>query len=477
MKILYVASEAAPFAASGGLADVIGSLPRAVSLASGAEVAVILPLYKCVAERFRDQLVPMLAGEVTLAWRRIPTRYYMIDDGCVKYYFVENEYYFSRQMLYGEYDDGERFAYFSRAVIAFMHLSGFVPDILHANDWQTALCVIYIKKHGERERLLSGVRCVYTIHNIDYQGVYESRLLWDIFDLDGGDYTTVDFAGMINLTKGAIVTADAITTVSKRYADELTEERFSGSLCGILREQREKLFGIVNGIDVDRYDPSKDLEIAARYRADRLEGKRVCRERLHELCGFSDNGDAIVAVVSRLASHKGIDLIERVLPELIDSGAKLALLGTGEEAHEEYFRRAEKRNGESVCSFIRFDSVLAKQIYAGADIFLMPSRSEPCGLAQLIASRYGTVPVVREVGGLYDTVKPYNYVSRTGDGFTFANYNAHEMLDAVMRAVLMRRDSPDEWTALINRIMQRDLSWDRSAREYIKLYRGLIAND
>lgn len=477
MKILYAASEAAPFAASGGLGDVMGALPGAVQRGSGANVSVILPLYSCVRDRYGDRLIYAFEGEVTLAWRRIPTRYYYIDDGNVKYYFVEQDHYFSRQMLYGEYDDGERFAYFARAIITFIYLSGYMPDVLHANDWQTALAVIYIKRHAERERALAGIKCVYTIHNIDYQGVFESRLLWDVFDLDGDDYSTVDFSGNINLTKGAIVTADAVTTVSRRYAGELTDGYFSGSLHGLLGENREKLFGIVNGIDVDEYDPARDGETAATYTADDISGKAACRDELHRLCGFTDNGEAIVAMISRLASHKGFDLVERVLHEMVSSGVKFVLLGTGEYAHEEFFREAERRFPQSVRSFIRFDRILAKKIYAGADIFLMPSRSEPCGLAQMIASRYGSVPVVREVGGLYDTVKPYNYETRAGDGFTFANYNAHEMLDAVMRAVLMRKNSPAEWSALISRIMRRDFSWDASAREYIKLYKGLIAND
>lgn len=476
MKILYTASEAVPFAATGGLGDVMGSLPGAVlrNLGKGGDVRAVIPLYPDVRRSFGDSLTLIWEGETELAWRRQYMGIWQTQKDGVTYYFIDNEYYFKRGSYYGDFDDGERFAYFSAAVLQLLGTVDFYPDVIHANDWQTALVPVYLRLwYGGRPEY-DGIRTVYTIHNIAYQGIYSPEILWDIFGIWDRDRHVLDYRGAVNLTKGAIVCADRVTTVSPSYAGEIQTEHYSHGLCHILRDNSHKLRGIINGIDTEKYSPEKDPGIAKNYSPRGISGKAECRRELCSMCGFEDDGTPIIAMISRLASHKGFDLVERVIREMLDAGdAKFVLLGTGEARYEDYFRYLDHIYGGSFKAHVTFDSALASKIYAGADMFLMPSESEPCGLAQMIASRYGTVPIVRETGGLRDTIKPLRDDTDEGNGFTFSNYNAHDMMYTVRRAVSVFKDKK-RWAKLVRRVMKVDFSWDSSAAEYVRLYEEII---
>lgn len=478
MKILYAASEVSPFAVTGGLGDVMGSLPQTIAgrLGEGGDVRVVMPLYPAVRSGFGDRLTRIHEGEVSLAWRRQYVGIWQYDSDGVTYYFIDNEYYFRRESFYGDFDDGERFAFFSAAVPELMKVIGFYPDILHANDWQTALIPVYLKLWYGGVEEFSKIRTVYTIHNISYQGVYSPDILWDIFGLSESARCYLDYNGAINLTKGAIVLSDCVTTVSPTYAGEIQTEYYSHGLHNILKEFSYKLSGIINGIDTKRYNPERDPDIAMNYGKEDLSGKSVCRTELCSICGFEDDGKPIIAMISRLASHKGFELIERVIGEMLSDGtARFVLLGTGETRYEDFFRALSALFPSSFRAFIAFDSALASKLYAGSDMLLMPSKSEPCGLAQMIASRYGTVPIVRETGGLADTVRSLSDDGGTGNGFSFSNYNAHDMMYTVRRAVgfFYRKEL---WEGLIGRVMSHDFSWNVSAEKYILLYKK-IQND
>ena len=480
MKILCAASEALPYAASGGLGDVIGSLPIAVkrALGAGADVRVILPLYPSVREKFADALTFLGETTVRLAWRRqYLGMYSTVRDG-VTFYFADNEYYFRRVSLYGDFADGERFAFFGKAVLALISEFGFCPDILHANDWQTAPAVIYLKRKLGIDERYTDIRVLYTIHNIEYQGVYDFSILADVFELAEWDRPTVEYGGCINLMKGAIVCADRVSTVSPRYASEIMTEYYSHGLSHVLRMYAGKVSGILNGIDTAYYDPASDPEIAATFTAEDRNGKRVSKSELQAICGFSSDPAApLIVMVSRLAAHKGFDLVRHVLEEiLIRSRVQIALLGTGDWELENFFADLAWRYPEKFCARLEYNKSLAKKFYAGADLFLMPSRSEPCGLAQMIASRYGAVPIVRETGGLSDTIRPYNKYTGEGNGFSFTNYNAHEMMHVIENALALYADT-EGWNALVRTVMSVDFSWNASAEKYIKLYRSMIGRE
>lgn len=474
MKILFAGSEAIPFISTGGLGDVLGSLPQAIAKDEGMDVRVVLPLYKSIKEKFGSQLKFVGQTTVKLSWRNQYCGLFSIEKGGVTYYFIDNEYYFKRNSVYGDFDDAERFAFFGKAVLDIMPVANFYPDVLHTNDWQSAMSVVYLKRKYSNSPLYKNIKTVYTIHNIDYQGIFSMYILGDVFGLDPwGDRSVVEYNGLINLTKGAIVCADRVTTVSQRYANEIQTEFYSSGLHYVLHLYSGKLSGIVNGIDVDYYDPSKDTVIAKRYDRKNMDGKVECKKALQELCGLPvDNNVPVVSMISRLASHKGFDLVKFILPEMLACGIQFVLLGTGEYELEEYFKAMQMRYPDKVKVFLEFNKDLSKKIYAGSDIFLMPSKSEPCGLSQMISSRYGTVPVVRETGGLYDTIKPYNKYTGEGNGFTFANYNAHEMKDAVCRAIELFHDKR-KWALMCKKIMEIDFSWNASAEKYIDLYRDM----
>lgn len=472
MKILYVTSEANPFAASGGLGDVLGALPITVAEDNpDSEVSVILPLYGSMKEEHRKKLVKVTDISFSYSWRNTGASIYKIENKGVTYYFVENHYYFDRPRLYGEYDDAERFAFFSLAVIEFIIQTGNIPDILHANDWQTALSVVYLKTKFSAMDSLCGIRTVYTIHNIEYQGKFDSAILGDVFALDGYS-NVVEYNGCINLMKGALSVSDYITTVSPNYAFELHHDFFAFGLADIIHNASAKLTGVINGIDYTYFSPEAGGDIEYAYGAENLkEGKLKNKLAFQKEVGLPENADVpLVVMITRLASQKGIDLVSAIIEELLREDIQFVILGTGEEEYENMFKALETKYS-NLRALIKFDRVISKKMYASADIFLMPSKSEPCGLAQMICCSYGTVPVVRAVGGLYDSIKPYG--TEGANGFTFDNYNAHELLFTTKRALDLYKDK-NEWDKLVAQAKKSDFSWKKSAKSYVRIYTKLL---
>ncbi len=479
MKVLYAASEALPYISTGGLADVVGSLPKAVkkTLGKKSDIRVVIPLYPQIRNKFSEQLQLVYETTVRLGWRNQYCGIWKIESDGVTFYFIDNLYYFDRGTLYGNFDDGERFAFFSKCILELMACMNFYPNILHANDWQTALSVVYLKRKYSHLEEYRNIRAVFTIHNIDYQGVFDIRILGDVFELPEWDRDIVEYDGDINLLKGAIVCADIVNTVSNSYSHEILTEYFSKGLHHILRSKNDagRLCGIVNGIDIGYYDPETDPDIAESYSADDLSGKAVDKAELQKLCGLEVRPEPpIIAMVSRLATHKGFDLVKYVLEELVcNNDVQFVILGTGEKIYEDYFRYLAGKYPNKVCAWFEFNKAVSKKFYAGADMFLMPSKSEPCGLSQMIACRYGTVPIVREVGGLADTIQAYNEYEGTGNGFSFKNYNAHEMMNVIKYAMYIY-SMPEKWAEIVKTSMNTDFSWDLSAKKYIDIYNGLM---
>lgn len=473
-KILFVASEAVPFVSSGGLGDVIGSLPKAIKEYSENEydVRVILPLYASMDAGLRSELEFVDKTQVRLSWRNQYCGIFCCVKNGVTYYFIDNEYYFKRNFLYGEFDDAERFAFFCKAVLEVMPVINFYPDILHANDWQTALSVIYLNRIYREKKEYSQIKSIFTIHNIQYQGEYGFDLLEDIFDLGKNDSSIVEYNGCINLLKGAIVCCDRLTTVSPTYAKEIMSSKFSHGLHYILVENSGKLCGILNGIDYETYNPETDNDISVKFGAESIEKKAEAKADMQRMLGMEEKKDTpVIAIVSRLVDHKGLDLVTLAAEDILKNDVQLVVLGKGDYYFENFFYKLMERHPDKVKTKLEFNKVMAKKIYAGADMLLMPSRSEPCGLAQMIASRYGTVPVVHETGGLYDSIKDVGCVGG-GNGFTFAAYSAWDMICVLKRAFEMYNNK-EEWNELVKKIMQYDFSWNKSAGEYIKLYKQL----
>ena len=472
-KILIVGGEAVPFASTGGLGDVMGSLPDALADQKGTDVRAVMPLYGSIAKQYRDKMEKVCEFTVHLSWRQQYCGVYAYKSRSATYYFLDNEYYFARNTIYGQYDDGERYAFFCHAVLDMLPLLDFFPDVLHANDWQAAMTVIYLKQKYNADARYANIKTVYTIHNIDYQGIFDFAILGDVFDLPESARPCVEFDGFINLTKGAIVSCDRLTTVSRRYAEELRSPYFSGRLAAIMCQYADKTAGIVNGIDTTYYNPALDADIKFSYSVKDTAGKAANKADLQRMFGLPESPNTpVVAMVSRLASHKGFDLVRCVLEEMLAWDIQFVLLGTGEKDLEAYFEDLAKRYPSKVGVVLAFNKALSKQIYAGADIFLMPSKSEPCGLSQMIASAYGTVPVVREIGGLYDTIHPFNPETGEGNGITFVSYNAHDMMDALRRAVALYNDQ-DQWQKLLSNAMRCDFSWGASAKGYLDVFENL----
>lgn len=475
MKILFAASEAAPFAKVGGLADVAGSLPAALA-AQGHEVRVILPLYQAVAEKWGDQMTFVKCFDVKLAWRTAYCGIFSLEKDGVTYWFVDNEYYFKRAEIYGHYDDGERFAYLSRAVLEAPLNLDFIPDILHCNDWQTALVPIYLAEARGRIAALSGIKTVFTIHNIEYQGRYGDHTLGDLFGLprEYKGEQMMGYYGDINLMKGAINTADYITTVSPSYAEEIQYAFYAHGLEGVVANNKHKLRGILNGIDIVRYDPQTDPGLVKHFSAGRLSGRHACKAALQKASGLLEKPEVpVIACVSRLVRHKGFDLVISTLPELMDLDAQMVVLGTGDWDYEETFRHAAGQYPGRFAAHIMYSEALSTLVYGGSDLFLMPSVAEPCGLSQMIAMRYGCVPVVRETGGLKDSVSPYRPDAGTGNGFTFADISAHDMAWVVREAVELYHREPGVWRTIQKNAMTADFSWTKSADEYLDIYKSL----
>ena len=470
MKVLYATSEAFPFAMSGGLADVAGALPKALRRRLiGARV--VLPLYECVAKEYRDKMKFITSITVPVAWRRQYCGIFELKHEGVIYYFLDNQYYFKRGSLYGFYDDAERFTFFSRAVLEIIPHISFKPDIIHCNDWQCAMIPVFNKYMYGLSAGYEKIKTLFTIHNIQYQGKYGHELITEVLGLPDNCADVMDYDGCVNLMKGGIETADWITTVSPTYADEILDPWFSHGLDTELRNHNGKLSGIINGIDTDVYNPETDELIPHNYNAENFKNKAKNKAQLQERMGLPVRDDVpLIAMVTRMVSHKGLDLVKFCLESLLNANIQFVMLGSGDWEYEDFFRRMAEKYPDKVGLTVGFIPELAHKIYAGADMFLMPSKSEPCGLSQMLALRYGTIPIVRETGGLADTISDCG--DGKGNGFTFKTYNAGDMSDAVWRALGVF-DNKKDWKVLIKRVLECDNSWAKSAGEYIKLYKSL----
>ena len=476
VRVLYAASEAAPFCKTGGLADVAGSLPPALA-AEGEQVAVILPLYQKVKETFISQMTFVKWTYVRLGWRSVYAGLFRMEKDGVLWYFVDNEQYFKRPELYGYYDDGERFAYFSRCVVELLSSLDFWPEVIHCNDWQTALVPIYLKDDGVRDERLRGIRTVLTVHNIEYQGRFGRETLGDLFGLDQGwwDDGTIVMDKDVNLLKGALLMADAVNAVSPTYAQELKYSYFAHGLESVMQACDHKLYGVLNGIDMKRYDPAADPDLTARYSAEDLSGKAADKAELQRMLGLREDPEVpVIGMVSRLVAHKGLDLVCEVLRDIMELPVQLVILGRGDHRYEEFFRWGQQQYAGKMAAYLAYDEAMAMRVYAGADLFLMPSKSEPCGLSQMIAMRYGAVPIVRETGGLKDTVQPYEAWRDSGNGYTFASYSSGDMLYVIREAAGLYRDYRDAYDRLQKRGMTQDFSWGRSAGEYRRIYENVL---
>lgn len=467
-----------PFAATGGLGDVLGSLPKALKSADpdGVDVRVVMPLYAQVKDEFRKLMKEEYVFTVRLSWREQYCRIMSLERDGVIYYFIDNEYYFKRNSLYGCYDDAERFAFFSMASLSMLQCIDFFPDILHAHDWQSALSVIYLKTLFSCDPRYAAIRAVFTIHNIEYQGQYDFSILGDVFALGGFERSLVEYGNCINLMKGAIVCADIVSTVSPRYAEEIRDPQYSHGLDPILRENSYKIRGILNGIDYVYYNPESDPIIAKNFTSDSIEDKYENKLAIQRDLALPESRDVpMLAIISRLAAHKGIDIISEMIGGIVSrNDVQLIILGKGTPEYEGFFHNLEKSFPDKVRAMIMYDRDLSKKIYAACDIFLMPSKSEPCGLSQMIASRYGAIPVTRETGGLYDSIKGY-WVDNgeiKGNGFTFAGYNSYELAEGTSAAIELYRNKEQRF-ALVKKIMNTDFSWKVSAEKYLEMYRSL----
>ena len=476
MKVLFVASECVPFSKTGGLADVVGALPKEIKK-SGVDVRVITPLYSAIPEKWRSKMEHLLYFYVNLGWRRQYVGIEKLTLNDITYYFVDNEYYFGRSYIYGlGGDEGERFAFFDRAVMEALPKIDFVPDVLHCHDWQTGLIPAMLEIQYRVLRPYQKIKSVFTVHNLQYQGVFPIDQIEELVSLGALAYTPdhLEFYGQCSFMKGGLTFAQKITTVSPTYAEEVKTAYYGERLDGLMRARSQDLLGILNGIDTEEYDPQTDPLIEARFGPESLERKLSNKLALQRELGLQEGADIpLVGMVGRLSSQKGLDLVERVLDGVMATGCQLAVLGMGEDRYVDLFNWAQWKYAGRIASRIEMNHTLAHRIYASADMFLMPSMFEPCGLSQMISMRYGTLPVVRETGGLRDTVLSYNEFSGAGNGFTFLNYNAHDMLHVLERAVELYKNHPDEWKKLMERAMRGQYGWDQSAHHYVDLYKEL----
>ena len=470
-KILFVASEATPFIATGGLAEVIGSLSKSLAKSTEYDVRVVLPLYSDISNEYRNKFRYLGNIFVPLAWRNQYCGIFTYEADGVIFYFIDNEYYFKRPGCYGYYDDGERFAFFCRSVMEILPFLNFYPDVLHCHDWQGALAAIYLKTIYCFRPEYQFIRALFTIHNIEYQGKYSLDILEDLFGISKDWQYLLEYNNSINLMKAAIECSEKFSTVSPRYAQEIKEPYFAHGLDPIVRRNESKLVGILNGIDILSYNPETDKSVFARYNTDDMTGKVICKRELQKMFNLPIKDETpVIAIISRLVSHKGLDLVRTVAEEILRQDVQLIILGKGDSAYENYFMDISRRYVGKLATVIAFNPDLSRKIYSGADIFLMPSKSEPCGLSQMIACRYGTIPIVRETGGLYDSIKP---AANGGVGFTFANYNAYDML-YVIREAINSFHNKDFWTTLVRRAMCTDFSWQHSANEYAPIYGEML---
>ena len=475
MQIVFASAECAPFVKTGGLGDVAGSLPAAL-VRAGAEVIVMVPKYATIKDEYKAQMEHFSDFYVSLGWRNEYCGLEKLEHDGVTYMFIDNERYFARDYPYGFFDDGERFAFFSKAITeSLQHLpAGFECDILHCNDWQTALAPVFLREFYQGLPLYDRVKTVFSIHNVAFQGQFSDTVMEDILGVAhipaAASQLRCD-ACSINYMLGALRYADAITTVSPTYANEIQTPEFGEGLDGVLRERSYALQGILNGIDVAGFDPATDKRIAANYTVEDRSGKAVCKAKLQEELGLEVRDDRpLMVMVTRLTRQKGMDLVMYALDRILSGGVQVAVLGTGDRDYEDGLRYFQDKYPGTMAARIEFDPALSQRMYAAADMFLMPSKFEPCGLSQIIAMRYGTLPIVRETGGLKDTVIPYNEFTGEGTGFSFSNFNGDEMGDAVFRAARLFWDNRDAWNQLVTQAMSQDFSWTRSADKYLDLY-------
>ncbi|GLI85716.1 glycogen synthase [Rossellomorea marisflavi] len=472
MKVLFAVSECVPFIKSGGLADVAGALPKELRKL-GTDVRVILPKYGGISAHFKDQMRKVKEFTVAVGWRQQYCGIEEYRENGVTYYFVDNEYYFARDRLYGFVDEGERYAYFTRAVLEAIGELEFYPDVIHCHDWHTAMIPFLLRTEYQDRGGYAFIRTVFTIHNLQFQGIYPFSVMTDLLGIHQRyahpDY--LEFHGCMNFMKGALISADIITTVSPTYKDEILQPYYGERLDGVLKLRERELVGIVNGIDDGEYDPGQGDHP---FFSGNLNGKKINKEQLQERLDLEKRDVPVISIISRLTAQKGLDLIRAVLHEMLEEDVQFIVLGSGDWEYEQFFREAAAANPDKVRVQIGFDEALAKQIYRGSDVFLMPSRFEPCGLGQMIAMRYGALPLVRETGGLNDTVHSYDEETGSGNGFSFANFNAHDMLYTYRRAIRLYGQE-EVWARIVKNAMETDNSWAQSAFKYNQLYSDLTS--
>ncbi len=470
MKILFAASEAVPFIKSGGLADVAGALSKALKNRRQA-CRVVMPLYDDIDPVLREDMKFCTSFFVQLGWRSQYCGIFESTVDGVKYYFLDNEYYFKRRGIYGFYDDAERFAFFDMAVLEMLSHIDFVPDVIHCNDWQTALIPVYLNVFYRGKDRYRNIKTVFTIHNIQYQGIFDKHVGTDVLGLPDNAMGIITWGDTVNFMKGAIEEAEALTTVSPTYAKEILDPWYAHGLDSLLQQKQYKLSGILNGLDTDIYDPATDSKIPHNYTTDKLQGKAANKKELQRSLGLKEDKNAmIISMVTRLVGHKGLDLLQNTFDQIMDNKVQFVLLGAGEWNYERFLKNMEVNYPGRVSVTLGYDGVLAHSIYAGSDLFLMPSKSEPCGLSQMIALRYGTIPVVRLTGGLKDTVG--DLWGEDGCGYTFLTYNAEDMLATIGRAIQDYKDKK-KWAGHVENAMKRDFGWGKSANAYIALYKEI----
>ena len=479
MKVLYVTAECWPFIKTGGLGDVAYALPKALKK-EGVDVRVIIPKYSNIPTYLKDKFKPVAEFSVKVGWRNQYCGIESMELDGVTFYFIDNEFYFKRSdqpSIYGHGDDPERFAFFTNAVLAAIEKLNFYPDVMNLNDWHTGMIPLMLKENYGHLRKYKNIKTVYTIHNLQYQGIFNKEILGNIFDLSYDHFNNgdIEFYGNVNFMKAGIVFADEVTTVSKTYAKEIQTEFYGEGLDGLLKANAYKLEGILNGIDYDLNNPATDNTIFVNFDVNCIEKKLENKKKLQEILGLEVNPDIpLVGIVSRLTSQKGLDLINYMMPEIMSENLQMVVLGTGEHQYQSMFNYYNSNFSDKLSARITFDTAFAQQIYAACDIFLMPSLYEPCGIGQMLAMRYGSIPIVRETGGLKDTVMPYNKFTGEGNGFSFANYNAHEMFFTLQKAIKLYQDK-NIWNNLIINAMNTDNSWKKSAQDYIRIFKSLIS--
>ena len=475
MKVLFVGSEANPFIKTGGLGDVLGSLPKSVKKL-GVDARVVIPKYKNINENLKGQLRFVNWFRVPVGWRNQYCGIFEYEEDGVKYYLLDNEYYFGRDGLYGYYDDGERFAFFNRAALMFLKTINYQPDIIHCNDWQTGMIPVLLEVEYAKDLFYYNMKTVFSIHNIKFQGIFPKEILPELFGYDLEPYYngSLAFDGGISFMKGGILYSDKVSTVSYSYVDEIKTQEYGERLDSVLRERGYALNGILNGIDYKEFNPESDNLIYHTFNQHWLEGKAINKRELQRELGLPVNDNvAMISMVTRLTNQKGLDLVVDIADRLLQHDVQLVILGTGDYHYENHFRGLANRYRDKVSANIKFDNGLAHKIYAASDMFLMPSLFEPCGLGQLIALRYGTVPIVRETGGLKDTIHPYNQYTGFGNGFSFRNYNANELLNTTEYALDIFRDK-NRWNSIVSQALNSDNSLEKSANDYNEMYKHLI---